>query len=260
MNYVAKFAPYVSDVTAPLRELLKKDVAGHWTKRHEQSFRDIKRLLTETSPGLLKYYDPKMPVKLQVDACKSGLGAVLVQDGSPIAYASWSLTERECRYAQIEKELLAVTFSCERFHQYIYAKKVLVETDHRPLISIILKPLDKAPARLQRMLPRLQRYDIDLVYKPGKGLYSADTLSRAHLPTTGDDDEDLVLSVHLATANLPVNDRKLAELRRETANNSTMVKLAEIIQEGWPNYKQRKFRNRSLNIGHLEVNWLCLMV
>ena len=239
VNYVAKFAPSVSEVTAPLRELLKKDVAWHWTERHEQSFHDIKCLLTETNPGLLKYCDPKMPVKLQVDACKSGLGAVLVQGGSPIAYASRSLTETECNYAQIEKELLAVTFGCERFHQYIYAKKVLVETDHRPLISIISKPLDKAPARLQRMLLRLQRYDIDLRYKPGKELYSADTLSRAHLPTTGDDDEDLALYVHSATANLPVSDGKLAELRQETASDSAMIELAKIIQEGWPNHKQK---------------------
>ena len=114
----------------------------------------------------------------------------------------------------------------------------MVETDQRPLTSIISKPLDKAPARLQRMLLRLQRYNIDLRYKPGKELYSADTLSRAHLSTTGDDDEDLVLCVHTATANLPVSDKKLAELRQESANDSTMVKLSEIIQEGWPNHKQ----------------------
>ncbi|KAK3731331.1 hypothetical protein QZH41_004089 [Actinostola sp. cb2023] len=186
VNYVAKFLPNISEVTSPLRELLKKDVAWHWTERHEQSFNDIKKLLTETSKGVLKYYDPKQPVGLQVDACKSGLGAVLMQGGSPIAYASRSLTETECKYAQIEKELLAVVFGCERFHQYIYAKEVTVETDHRPLVSIITKSLDKAPARLQRMLLRLQRYNIDLQYKPGKELYTADTLSRAHLPTTGE--------------------------------------------------------------------------
>lgn len=237
VNYVAKFAPNVSEVTAPLRELLKKDVAWHWTERHEQSFHDIKRLLTDVSSGVLKYYDPKLPVSLQVDACKSGLGAVLTQDGSPIAYASRSLTEAECKYAQIEKELLAVMFGCERFHQYIYAKEVTVETDHRPLVSIISKPLNKAPARLQRMLLRLQRYDIVLRYKPGKELYSADTLSRAHLSTTGDEDEDLVLSVHTATTSLPVSDKKLAELRQETASDCTMVKLAVLIQEGWPNNK-----------------------
>ena len=97
VNYVVKFAPSVSEVTAPLRELLKEDVAWHWAECHEQSFHDIKCLFTETSPGLLKYYDPNMPVKLQVDACKSGLGAVLVQGGSPIAYGS--LTETECNYS-----------------------------------------------------------------------------------------------------------------------------------------------------------------
>ncbi|KAK3749625.1 hypothetical protein QZH41_012963, partial [Actinostola sp. cb2023] len=202
VNYVAKFLPNISEVTSPLRELLKKDVAWHWTERHEQSFNDIKKLLTETSTGVLKYYDPKQPVGLQVDACKSGLVAVLMQGGSPIAYASRSLTETECKYAQIEKESLAVVFGCERFHQYIYAKEVRVETDHRPLVSIITKSLDKAPARLQRMLLRLQRYNIDLQYKPGKELYAADTLSRAHLPTTGDEDEDLVLYVHQQTYQL----------------------------------------------------------
>ena len=51
VNYVAKFAPYVSDVTAPLRELLKKDVAWQWAERYDQPFRNIKRLLTKISAG-----------------------------------------------------------------------------------------------------------------------------------------------------------------------------------------------------------------
>ena len=82
VNYVAKFSRDISEVTALLRELLKKHVAWHWTECHEQSLVAIKKVLTETSPGVLRYYDPKKPVGLQVDACKSGLGAVLVQDGS----------------------------------------------------------------------------------------------------------------------------------------------------------------------------------
>ena len=68
VNYVAKFAPNISEVTAPLRELLKKDVAWHWTECHKQSLVAIKKVLTETSPGVLRYYDPKKPVGLQVDA------------------------------------------------------------------------------------------------------------------------------------------------------------------------------------------------
>ena len=85
------------------------------------------KILTETSPGILRYYDPKLPIWLQGDASKSGLGTVLIQDSAPIAYASRSPTETENRYAQIEKELLAVVFGCERFHQYIYAKVVSAE-------------------------------------------------------------------------------------------------------------------------------------
>jgi hypothetical protein len=74
-------------------------------------------------------------------------------------------------------------------------------------------------------------------------LYSADTLLRAHLSTdvltTGDEDEDLVLCVHTVTSNLPVSDKKLAGLREETSKDSTMIKLSEVIQEGWPNNKNK---------------------
>ena len=73
---------------------------------------------------------------------------------------------------------MVAVFGCERFHQYIYAKEVIVETDHRSLVSIISKPLDKAQARLQRMLLKLQRYNINLHCKPGKELYIVDTHSR----------------------------------------------------------------------------------
>ena len=64
VNYLAKFAPHVSQTKAPLRELLKKDIEWHWTECHEQAFLEIKRLFTGMSDGVLRYYDPKLPVKL----------------------------------------------------------------------------------------------------------------------------------------------------------------------------------------------------
>ena len=66
------------------------------------------------------YYDPNKELRLQVDASKYGLGAVLLQEGNPIGYASKSLTDCEINYAQIEKELYAILFGCKRFHQYVY--------------------------------------------------------------------------------------------------------------------------------------------
>lgn len=77
----------------------------------------------------------------------------MMQNGQPVAYASRPLTSAETRYAQIEKELLAVVFACDHFDAYIYGRsRVNIETDHKPLESIVQKPLNNAPKRLQRML------------------------------------------------------------------------------------------------------------
>ena len=82
---------------------------------------------------------------------------MLLGDGHVIEYASRALTETEQRYAQIEKELLSIVFALEHFHTYVYARHVIVETDHKPLLAIHKKALASAPKRLQTMLLRLQR-------------------------------------------------------------------------------------------------------
>jgi len=125
---------------------------------------------------------------MQVDASQKGLGAVLYQDKGPVAYASKAMNETQQNYAQIEKELLAIVFGCKRFHQYIYGKRVVIETDHKPLEAIFNEPLSQAPSRLQRMLLQLQGYDIDLMYKKGTEMYIADALSRAFPPEIVIDD------------------------------------------------------------------------
>ena len=89
---------------------------------------------------------------LSIDASKSGLGAACLQDDASVAFASRALSDAETRYAQIEKELLAFVFACRKFHDFIYGRRVTIETDHKPLITIVKKPLHAAPARLQRML------------------------------------------------------------------------------------------------------------
>ena len=108
-----------------------------------------------TSVDTLAYFDPSKEVTLQVDASKKGLGAVMFQDGKPVAFTSKALNACEQRYAQIEKELYAILFGCERFHHYVYGRTINVESDHKPLESVMRKPLCSAPPRLQRMLLRL---------------------------------------------------------------------------------------------------------
>ena len=248
INYLAKFIPNMSTVTQPIRELLKSDVTFSWSKSQEKAFDKIKNILS--AEPVLTYYDVAKPVTISCDASQSGLGALLLQDTKPVAYASRALTDAETRYAQIEKELLAVVFAFNRFHQYVYGKDVKVESDHKSLESITKKPLSAAPPRLQRMLLQLQRYNFTLLYKPGKEMILADTLSRAYVKGTPDSDleEDLVCAVSLVMDNLPVSDPKLKAICDATEKDPTMTKLRDTIRHGWP-------EQRSETPQELRVYW-----
>ncbi len=182
VRYLSKFVSRLSELALPLQNLLHADTAWTWDSIHQRAFDNLKAAIS--SAPALQFYDLHKPVTLSCDASFGGLGAACLHDGLPVAYASRSLTKAEQSYAQIEKELLAVTFACNKFHDYIIRKQVIVETDHKPLETIMKKPLLSAPMRLQRMMLQLQRYDLSLVYKKGSQLFIADTLSRAYLNET----------------------------------------------------------------------------
>ncbi len=173
----------MSQHTESLRGLTRDDVAWQWRDEHQHAFDKLKTMLTKTP--LLRYYDVNLPVTLSVYTSKNGLGAVLLQEDKPIAYTSLALTETEQCYVQIKKEMLAIVFGVERFHQYVYGREINVESDHKPFEVIMKKPLSSAPARIQRLLMRLQKYQVHVQYRPGKEMHIADALSRAYLPVTG---------------------------------------------------------------------------
>ena len=148
VQYLSKFLPHLADVTKSLRVLTQKDTDWVWEEPQKKAFEDLKTLASSTP--VLRYYNPQDEVTLQCNASQSGLGVALLQKGQPVAYASRALTPTETRYAQIEKELLAIVYGCDHFEPYVYGKEVFhVESDHKPLEMIVLKPLDSAPKRLQ---------------------------------------------------------------------------------------------------------------
>ena len=178
-QYLAKCLPRLSDMTKPLRELTSKDVDFQWDEPQQAVFDALKAAVTIIP--VLRYYNLEEEVTLQCDASQSWLGAALMQNGQSVAYGSRALTSAETRYAQIEKELLAALFACQRFDAYVYGRaNVNVESDHKPLEIIMRKTLDAAPKSLQRMLLALQKYDINLQYKHGETMFLADMLSRAY--------------------------------------------------------------------------------
>ncbi|CAK1595202.1 unnamed protein product [Parnassius mnemosyne] len=248
ITYVGAFIPNLSDKTLLLRELLKKETEWHWDERHDECLKVIKQCLSK--PPVLRHYDLDLPITILVDANKSGLGACLMQKGMPVCYASKSLSKAEQRYAQIEKELYACVFACERCHAYIYGRTdVVIETDHKPLVSIIKKPIVDSPSRLQRMLLKLQRYTFKLVYKAGKHLFIADALSRAYEPEPAlsvqvssadytQHDEVCAITRDMAlSAATDVTDLQFIKLQKSLENDDELALLRKYIREGWPTNK-----------------------
>lgn len=238
ITYLSKFAPHMSDLTKPMRDLLKEESEFIWDEQQQTALQNIKNELTKHP--VLSYFDPKKEVTLEVDASKYGLGAVLYQEGKPVAYASKSLTPAEQNYAQIEKELYAILFGCKRFHQYVYGRDIKVLSDHKPLEIIAKKPLTAAPPRLQRMLLQLQAYRLNIVHVPGKSIPVADTLSRKYLPAEIDDCQvDLDVHVHTVLKNLPISDRKMEQVREATNEDKDLHHVKSYLMEGWPDSKEQ---------------------
>lgn len=153
-----------------------------WGPAQEQAFNQIKEELIK--PSILTLYDPTAKTKVSADASSFGLGAVLLQeqDGSwkPVAYVSRAMSKTEQRYAQIEKEALAVTWACEKFVDYVLGCSITIETDHKPLVPLLnTKCLNMLPPCVLHFRLRLSRFEYTVFHVPGKLLYTADTLSRA---------------------------------------------------------------------------------
>ena len=175
INFLAAHMPDMSTITAPVRDLLKADVIFQWGPEQAKLMERIKKILS-TAP-VISYFDPDTRSMIQVDASQYGLGACLFQKGKPVAYASRSLSPAECKYAQIEKELLAIVFACQKIHNYIYGFQIKVQTDHKPLRVNRKEALHKISPPLQRMLLKLQKYYLIINYVKGKDLQVADVLS-----------------------------------------------------------------------------------
>lgn len=232
VTYLAKFIPNLSTITQPLRKLLEKDTEFVWTNHQSIAFQQIKHALSSTP--VLRYYNVQEDVTLQADASSYALGAALLQASQPVAYASRSLTKAELNYPQIEKEALAIRFACLKFHEYVYGKRLTVETDHKPLESIVKKPISNAPPRLQRILLDIAPYAPKVIYKKGETMHLADVLSRDcqnDSPTTKEEFEVLAF--------LAVTNQAADRMRKSTERDATLQQLQSVVFNGWPEHQHQ---------------------
>lgn len=129
-------------IAAPLCELLSDSAVFQWVPVHTESFQKLKDSICHAQA--LTPYDRSQPIIVQGGASQHGLGAVLLQNRRPVASASRKLTDTEQNYAQIETEMLALSYAAHKFEKFIYGmRNVTFQTEHLPLVSIFKKPIYK---------------------------------------------------------------------------------------------------------------------
>ena len=228
VTYMGNFMPHLSHHTEPLRVMLNQDAVFHWDEATNASSQKIKDLIAKSASQPLRYYDRTRPVTVQADDSQRGLGACLVQEGKPITFASKSLTDTETRYANIERELLAIVFACQRFNTYVLGRQFTVESDHKALEMIHQNSLASTPPRLQRMLLQLQRYNLTIKYRPGKDMLLADALSRC--PTHGSEE----IKLDMRVVYVAFNKAWIAKLKEATREDPITGTVYQLTQQGWP--------------------------
>ena len=101
------------------------------------------------------------------------------------------MSPTEQRYAQIEKEALGITWASERFADYLIGLTFHIETDHKPLVSLLgTKSLEHLPARIQRFRMRMMGFTHTISHVPGKNLCTTDALSRAPIASPLNQEEE----------------------------------------------------------------------
>lgn len=237
-NFYRNFIPDAASISPCLYDLLKENEQFVWSDKHQKEFEMLKSRLSECVP--LAFYDSNVDTKtyLTTDASGHGISAYLSQVNDekverPVYFLSRKLSPNEKNYSVSEKEFLAVLWSIERLHQYLYGRPFTVRTDHQCLRQLLTNGVEggSAPCRVIRWATKLLQYNFDVKYIPGKENKVADALSRVPVTSKDSSVELFAVSVH-PKSDAPVT---LTELRNETDSDDVMQSLKQYILSGWPN-------------------------
>ena len=190
LNQFSAYAPDLKQVQAPLQDLMSTKTAYQWLPEHDLAMAKVKDILTTEGGSILAHFDPGLHTTLLTDACKYGLGYILIQHDDEdysrskelrlITCGSRFLSTAEKNYAVCELECLGIQWAIEKCRLYLLGTQFLVVTDHKPLLGILNgRDLDSIQnTRLQRITTKLLGYNFRVQWIPGKKQVIADALSR----------------------------------------------------------------------------------
>ncbi|XP_059055505.1 uncharacterized protein LOC131849440 [Achroia grisella] len=235
-SFFRRFVKGFALIARPLTDLLKKNSEWKWDAPQEEAFGKLKANLVQRP--VLTLYDPKRETQVHTDACKNGVGGVLVQKNDeglfkPVAYYSRKTTTEEQRLHSFELETLAVVASLARFRVYLVGIPFKVLTDCNALRTTMTKR-DLIP-RIARWWIQLQEFDCEIEYRAGSAMQHADALSRNPV---GEPENDIhildVLNTNIDDwiATVQSNDEEICRIK-DVLGNSESAEVADILK----NYK-----------------------
>jgi len=172
-GYYRRFVRNFGVIAGPLHALTKTD-GFCWSPEAQSAFDTLKAVLCNAPVLALPVFDKQFMV--ETDACGQGIGAVLMQEGHPLAYISRQLKGKQLHLSIYEKELLAVIFAVRKWRHYLLPSHFIIKTDQRSLKYLLEQRLN-TPVQ-QQWLPKLLEFDYEIQYRQGKENLVADALSR----------------------------------------------------------------------------------
>jgi hypothetical protein len=177
-GYYRKFVKHFGIIARPLSNLLKKNTMFIWTSEHDAAFSALKASLSTTL--VLALPDFSQPFALETDACDNGVGAVLMQQGHPLAFISKALGPKNKRLSTYEKEYLAILVAIYQWRHYLQTGEFTIFTDQKSLIHLNEQRLH-TPWQ-QKVFTKLLGLHYKVIYKPGAENRVADALFRRTSP------------------------------------------------------------------------------
>ena len=258
VNYLSKFIPHLSSFSKLLQDLLKSSNKFVWLKVHDEAFKTLKNAIVKDVT--LKYFDSNLPIYIETDASKKGIGVVMLQpDNSvkkfllyrvpnnvrPVFYASKTLPATESNYSSIEREMSGVVFSVLHFKHFMYSRQVHIITDHKSLIMLFAENLATTSQKLSQMLIKILDYVVVLHHQEGNKMHLSDAISRL---SVHDSDAakskvkliaDFNISIHEISEITGFKSLALQDIKEETIKDCQLTKLNNYIVDGFPKHKHK---------------------
>ncbi|MFM8622685.1 MAG: RNase H-like domain-containing protein, partial [Holophagaceae bacterium] len=225
VNYYRDMWRRRSHVLAPLTALCSETKKFVWGPAQKEAFREAKQVLSKEA--ILAFPNFSKVFEIYTDASLYQLGAVITQDGRPLAFYSRKLNDAQTRYTTTERELLSIVETLKEFRNILLGQQIVVFTDHRNLIYN-----DLQTDRVLRWRLLLEEYGVEIKYIKGVTNVVADVLSRyptannplePKIPPTKESNSELFAQDRLPTGVLPVNFSTIAAFQRRDRELQALV-------------------------------------